>query len=1679
MSNPAAGRLIVTPHPVLVDGQRNVVADLRPGESLFRFLMRHVEDLDGQRWDVTIGGKAVPRHLWHQVFPKHGQLIELRGGVGKAAIAIVAMIALTYFTFGIGTAAAAGMWGAGAVASTYGALAATAVYMAGAVLINQVLAPKQPKASQAAPTSYSISAGRNRARAYEPYGLAFGSIRIAPDLISQPYTHYEGDDQYLSMVLTPGINVDSVEAIYNGEVLLSSYDGVQVWHNGFPGMPNQELPLYSNADVRDGGTLLDTSSDPKGRPGDWVQRSSSAGAVRLMVGIEFQLYDKTSKGKDKENREQIQIQYRPTGTTGWQNFGNYAVRGSTAKTQRASYAIDVAEGQYDVRVRVAGQNTDGSGAQASFTWTTLTSIQRDTATYSGIARIGVRMKATGQLNGAPDELRTVVHARPVPVWKGDQWVTERSSNPGAQILAYARGIYALDGTLLAGMALPDCQIDIEGLKAFMLHCEAEGFTYNHWVTDVRSHQQVLDVVALAGFGQVCWPRGRLSVAWAADEQPLSGVVNMATIKKGQFQVDYMLANTADGIEYSYLDGATWEAKTLRVPAPGVTTMLNPAQVTGEGVTTEAHAAMLARWHLAQTLYQYKSIGYSTDIEHLSYSRMSMLALQHDMTQWGFGGRIMGAVEVGGRMVLQLDEPVPAPPQGSAFVGLRIPGERVYRVMRVRPFTGTAKELTLVDPWPRDAAVPGDSEANPAWDTIWIYDFKQTPGLRVRVTGIRPESDLKGAAVEVVAESREFWHYVKTGEYIPSPNDSLLQTRPVASELMITERQVVQGDTEYTELQATFAVSGPVGDSRVLSDIDGNGELEEVARTVTRTAAWRIPGAGTYPIAVRPYSPDGAAGVAASLIYTTQGADAPPVLVDFFDVEQLSGGVRRYTWGFFSDTIQSANFAGVEIRYHAGTEPHAWEQMTPLGDDGYHAAAFEAVLPAAGLWTFACRSRNTASTLSSQARTVQVELKANLGEVIDGLDGRIDETYEQALAANNRITEEILKRIAEDLRVANEAVAAARAYTDAQVAALNGILEDIVGADEWAADAEYPVGDFVRRAGVLYRALVENNGVEPGSDPAVWQAIGEYTSVGEALAAAISMSTQNATDLQTEAARLDALLVRMPAGNGTLATAASVTEQINVVANRVEAIAQRTNVLEAALPGLATNAYVRQLDEAQTNVAMALGRRIDQTNAVLAGKAEAGTVQQIQSNVEQLGGTVSAQGTALTQVKAQLGGTPNMLKDSSFARGFTYWAQPGGLGIVNEPRYGNYMYAPPISGGTASPQTVQTGQGVYVFSGEVYRNSNAGTVRLEVAAYNANGYIGAVSALSDPSIVGQWQQVYIAIAAPPGTTYLVCRPIWENTNANNSIRRMKLELGLTPTLWTDDTAVQLEATATQILEARAVQLENGQTVLMGRAGVLVDVNNRVIGWAANNDGKRGIFDIVADALNVSDPNGTGSTTFEDGRWVTRWANSGYILVQGKPFGNLGDLVMYYGQGSDPATVVKANAKFALDTAGNVFIAGALYTGGISRGFKSSTTVAQGVAVETGYLGRLGREVQVGGRFQYQYQQQYNGASSVITLGPGSTSAVVVLERNFAGDPTWTELSRLTLGGSDDVFNEQGAASFITQTISGQIFATDVASARQTSFRTRVLSYDRREHSVSNPGPTPLALQSQYQSIESME
>src|SRR5690606_17715937 len=135
----------------------------------------------------------------------------------------------------------------------------------------------------------------------------------------------------------------------------------------------------------------------------------------------------------------------------------------------------------------------------------LKSIQPDTTDYSQWGRIGIKIKATGQVSGSLDTLRATYRARPLPVWNGAEWITattraEGLSNPGAILLQTLRGVYVRDKNgvlqLQFGFGMSDEQIDIEGLKAFMLHCAARGYTYDRWITGSMSLGQFCEEVAL-------------------------------------------------------------------------------------------------------------------------------------------------------------------------------------------------------------------------------------------------------------------------------------------------------------------------------------------------------------------------------------------------------------------------------------------------------------------------------------------------------------------------------------------------------------------------------------------------------------------------------------------------------------------------------------------------------------------------------------------------------------------------------------------------------------------------------------------------------------------------------------------------------------------------------------------------------------------------------------------------------------------------------------------------------------------------------------------------------------------------------------------------------------------------------------------------------------------------------
>lgn len=863
--------LVVTPHPlVLLEQSITRGAELLLGETLATFLTRHGVDLSMGDWVITIGGAQVTRLMWDRTRPQHGQLIECRRVAGKTALKFIAFVALAYFTMGTGLAAG-GLGGWLGATGFSAALINAGAMMIGTMLINKLLPPAKargPQYESVAP-QYSLSGGRNRARPYEPLGLVFGQVRVVPDYASQPYSSFEGDDQFQYVRFHAGINCGAVDELKVGTTPLTSYEEVTVSKAGFPGAPGKLLD-WSNVDTIAGGTL-ESPSDDSG-PGDYVVRTSSAGTVKLGVDLAASLYQMSSSGSMREATLDIDIEYRALPAGAWVGLtgpGRITLKSNSTKQLRRTFESPMLNaGTYEVRARKVTKSITATNAANTIDWLSLKSYQLDNNDYSSHPHVGIRIKATGQLNGSLDEVSWLASQAETPVWTTGGWVNVVGTrNPGAHILQMARGIFDTTGRLMAGMGLPDGQIDIEGLKGFMLHCAEKGYTFDNVFTSMVSCQDMLEAMATAGLGSISYHPGRLSVVWARDDQPVEAVINMANIKKGSFRVDYATRESAQEIEVAWVDRDDgWRDHTVRIKAPDVVMPRDTARLAPLGVTTEEGALLAGRFSMAQNIYQRKSVSWEMDLEHLTFRRWSLVALSHDMTQWGSGGRLKSVSSVGGVVTLVLDAEITAYTSGvsSWYVGLRLPGAQGYLVLAVQPFSEDTHTLVLAEAWPAGVALPG-ADGTPVHDTLWIFDFKAQPGQRLRVISIEPGNNLSGAKITAVPEGPEFWNYVETGVYEAPPLPPAAAPL-VASNLEITQERLGLTYDERTHLVATFDVSGPYDHAQVWAALSGQ-PLAMLGETRTRRfGPWAVDTEGNFDIEVRPFDALGRQGQVAGVVY---------------------------------------------------------------------------------------------------------------------------------------------------------------------------------------------------------------------------------------------------------------------------------------------------------------------------------------------------------------------------------------------------------------------------------------------------------------------------------------------------------------------------------------------------------------------------------------------------------------------------------------------------------------------------------------------------------------------------------------------------------------------------------------------------------------------------------------------
>lgn len=952
-----APNVVFCPHPLMPAQDRRLIFEVpRAGERLDAYLVRVVGRLP-EPCVVTIGDRVVPRDWWHRMTVKPGTVVRVAaavaGGdgsdVGRIVLTIAIIVAAVY-TGGL-AAGALGWAGTGAMtlAQTAAYVAASSAVMTVGMMAVNALMPLPTNdlsraSGEAASPTYSLSGSSNRARRYEPLPLAIGTHRMFPDAACASYTLFEGDDQYLYAAYNFGFGDLQITDLRIGDTPLTDYQDVTTLLQ-VGGMPSL---VHGNVDTLDGGPLTHAAGA--------IARTTGLNTTRIDVDLQFVLFTAGSSGLASAT-VQVDLEYRAVGGSSWLGLppggvARVTYSGASRTTVRKTISRNVAAGQYEVRItKVTADSTDDR-VTCDVAVTGIRSFQTASGSFEGQYILGLKIRASGQLNGVVSQLSGLVSHRLGGV---------ATSNPARWFKAFALGAFAFDGRRLWGGGLPSSRLDLAALDAWIAWCDAQGLSCNMVLDQAVSVATVLDRLARCGRGSKTWATGKLGAVWDAGGLPVTAMFSPVNIRRGSFSISYPSEPLADELEVSYINPDNgWQRDSVRVPA-NATNVRRTASIELLGCASTALAGREANLLYAQNLYRFRTISWETDMEGFTCRKGDVVSLSHDLTSWGQGGRF---VSVTSATRVMLDQAITLKPGGCWLAVCRPSGEISYHRVQVGASEAQSDDVTLLDPLPTTPTADGSA----AIDWRYLADAKATPGWRVKVTEVVPLQGLEG--VRIIAQDDPAEYY--TAEFGSFSHVAAPAASPqvVLSGLQVSEELIQAGAGYAVQLHLTWSAQGDVAATRVRFKI-GTGAWQEGGFAAGARHTILIPETGTVALEVTAFNGMGQSSPASRLSAThvIVGQDVPPPAPTGFSVTTTADGTRVFAW---SVVAVPPDVTYLEIRYSASSGT-SWAAMTPAGRVPYGAGRAESNSPAAGAWTFEARMLDASGNYSTSGARLTVTL----------------------------------------------------------------------------------------------------------------------------------------------------------------------------------------------------------------------------------------------------------------------------------------------------------------------------------------------------------------------------------------------------------------------------------------------------------------------------------------------------------------------------------------------------------------------------------------------------------------------------------------------------------------------------------------------------------------------------------
>ena len=314
-STPQIIRFVIIRNPLVPDVKQIEDRVYAPGQSLADY----IGELQG-RYAFSVNGRVVSQDDLAAELPNPGDVVAIApmpaggGGGSKNIIRIVAIVALTVFTYGQSTWAMGSMMSGAGFGATATAVAQAAVMIGGTMLINAML-PMSIKNSQTQneeSRTYGIDGAKNTSTENIAVPVVYGRYRQAGNIIGN-YTTLDGQTQYLHMLINAGEGVVAgvaADSILINDQPLSSLTDVE--YKFFNGNDEQDTTGVFDRQITPNQVTVNRELKSKDV---WTEYTTSVekGVEGLRLDFVASIYKLDKKGNQVEHSVDVEAQIKQYG----------------------------------------------------------------------------------------------------------------------------------------------------------------------------------------------------------------------------------------------------------------------------------------------------------------------------------------------------------------------------------------------------------------------------------------------------------------------------------------------------------------------------------------------------------------------------------------------------------------------------------------------------------------------------------------------------------------------------------------------------------------------------------------------------------------------------------------------------------------------------------------------------------------------------------------------------------------------------------------------------------------------------------------------------------------------------------------------------------------------------------------------------------------------------------------------------------------------------------------------------------------------------------------------------------------------------------------------------------------------------------------------------------------------